>query len=1112
MPLDQNLFRNWIDGDTFSARDYVYERSLIITTLNTVVNRVDSLSPDLANDLALLDVRYYQKYILDADFNSDRNRLTVLESLTDQAVLQTSNVLFNNINVSQDLIVGDNAAITGDLTVNNITANDITAADVTSTTATIDNLTITTGDISLPGYESISTTLSTLSQNKVDKLLSQSFYPDATLGIGTGALQQLYIDNNGSPSRINLNQLRSYIAADFASFSFIVSTADANGLPDVPESERFANKVYLVALDNPEGPDDIYTEYLWLDDDWEFIGTTDVDLDNYYNKAEVLDLLGNKALATNTFYVDVNGDDDDGDGSLLKPFATIRHACEVTAALPPAGFGAFGPIRPLTSIQIASGQYYEQLPIVVPTNTALIGADLRTVQVYPLAGLSDDGVTPNNQSQMFQMSSGTLAMFMALYGMTGWVKPASVTDNPEDTVVKGVGFALNPASAIFGPSPYILDCSAFFPGGVGAYVDGDVHAISYINLELPSSPPWVYNATEQRWESSVLPIGAPVGNRSMLFYAYTNINDNGVGFWADNGGVMESVSNFTYYASYGYLATRGGYLRGLNGSNSWGDWALYARGYLPSETPITGELRGTMIEYSNLTSAFQIGQTMIGATSGAEALILNVQAGSNALFIERTTTETFIDNEDITTETGSAKVLGSEFGQKGALLVVTNLTGEPEPRQGLAIDGDELSYVVATVSGTFVDATSTMFLTLANNKPESSPADTTFDLRKRYSQIRVTGHDFLNVGTGGIASITIGGGTLINPGTPPVQAQQVGEFDTGRVFSVSTDQDGNFRVGKFFAIDQGTGRATLDASAFDLSGLTTLRLGSIGAQLGEAINEFSSDPLLTQNSNEKVPTQFAIKTYVDTAVNTLTQAIDNVNVNNIVGDLTLEDATETYATTLSVEDTGLNLTGNVVIDGNLTVSGTETILNTETLNIEDKNIVLGNVDTPTDTTANGGGITLKGTTDKQIVYSETGNKWEVVNADLYVGRMSTGPGVNPLPGELYLIEQNEFGGGSSITYTSRVRGTYVDDFITVPTTGWSDTSGAAPYTRVVGSLFMEPSMSPIVDIDMDRVAFADLEDILTAWALIYRISAGDGEMTVYAKEIPEIAIPLKARA
>lgn len=71
----------------------------------------------------------------------------------------------------------------------------------------------------------------------------------------------------------------------------------------------------------------------------------------------------------------------------------------------------------------------------------------------------------------------------------------------------------------------------------------------------------------------------------------------------------------------------------------------------------------------------------------------------------------------------------------------------------------------------------------------------------------------------------------------------------------------------------------------------------------------------------------------------------------------------------------ITFTQNVEISGNLTVQGTETFLNTEVLNIEDKNIVLGNVETPTDTTANGGGITLKGATDKTIVYDQANNRW-----------------------------------------------------------------------------------------------------------------------------------------
>ena len=55
-----------------------------------------------------------------------------------------------------------------------------------------------------------------------------------------------------------------------------------------------------------------------------------------------------------------------------------------------------------------------------------------------------------------------------------------------------------------------------------------------------------------------------------------------------------------------------------------------------------------------------------------------------------------------------------------------------------------------------------------------------------------------------------------------------------------------------------TGRATLDASAFNLSGLTELRLGAIGGQVGEAINEFSSDEFMSGMSNNACPTEAAV--------------------------------------------------------------------------------------------------------------------------------------------------------------------------------------------------------------------------------------------------------------
>ena len=59
----------------------------------------------------------------------------------------------------------------------------------------------------------------------------------------------------------------------------------------------------------------------------------------------------------------------------------------------------------------------------------------------------------------------------------------------------------------------------------------------------------------------------------------------------------------------------------------------------------------------------------------------------------------------------------------------------------------------------------------------------------------------------------------------------------------------------------------------------------------------------------------------------------------------------------------------------MTVNGTTTTIDTTNLDVEDKNITLGKVSSPSDTTADGGGITLKGTTDKTIIWSNTTDYW-----------------------------------------------------------------------------------------------------------------------------------------
>jgi hypothetical protein len=70
-----------------------------------------------------------------------------------------------------------------------------------------------------------------------------------------------------------------------------------------------------------------------------------------------------------------------------------------------------------------------------------------------------------------------------------------------------------------------------------------------------------------------------------------------------------------------------------------------------------------------------------------------------------------------------------------------------------------------------------------------------------------------------------------------------------------------------------------------------------------------------------------------------------------------------------------NSTGKVTIAGDLQVSGTTVTIDAETLLVEDKNIEMGSVASPTDLTADGGGITLKGTTDKTIIWENDTDSW-----------------------------------------------------------------------------------------------------------------------------------------
>jgi len=218
------------------------------------------------------------------------------------------------------------------------------------------------------------------------------------------------------------------------------------------------------------------------------------------------------------------------------------------------------------------------------------------------------------------------------------------------------------------------------------------------------------------------------------------------------------------------------------------------------------------------------------------------------------------------------------------LVQVNNLTDQPKPGSNVEFANLPNTYykLVAvrqlTGSGQFgLDAPFSCQLQISPSLEisEAPEHDEDLEMRIRYSQIRLTGHDFLDIGTGNFA-------TTNYPGLPlqePDPEKETVEYGGGRVFYTSTDQDGNFRVGKLFSVEQATGVATLNADAFNLSGLQELSLGELGlGSQGAVINEFSTDATFTADSDSIVPTQKAIKAYITSQIG---GGASTLNVNSI---------------------------------------------------------------------------------------------------------------------------------------------------------------------------------------------------------------------------------------
>jgi len=176
------------------------------------------------------------------------------------------------------------------------------------------------------------------------------------------------------------------------------------------------------------------------------------------------------------------------------------------------------------------------------------------------------------------------------------------------------------------------------------------------------------------------------------------------------------------------------------------------------------------------------------------------------------------------------------------------------------------------------------------------------------STCRATSHDFLDIGTGGYNTTNypdkIYGAPAINAVTDEESVDstglnakaQVQERTRGRVFFASTDQDGFFRVGRFFTVDQGTGRITFNAA------LVLTNIDGIGFKRGVRVNEFSADTTFTNATADSVPVETAVEGYINNRLGWDRNG-SFINPADIIGGA-------------AVKKSGDSMTGNLSLGGN----------------------------------------------------------------------------------------------------------------------------------------------------------------------------------------------------
>lgn len=281
-----------------------------------------------------------------------------------------------------------------------------------------------------------------------------------------------------------------------------------------------------------------------------------------------------KVPVGNTFYVSVNGDDDNNEGTTWeRAYATIERAIqevELRGGLP-------------TLIDIGPGIYYTQGHIDMPDNCAIRSVH-RTVFIRPVAGFE--------QRNVFRMGSGCFIEGLMVEGFE-----VDDFDNPTE----GFAFSFRPGAVIV-RAPYAHKCAI-----------RRIPSWDYIAPPLDRNNG---NPLVGRGGGVVLADGDVCSPYSIfpniMTWGATPVTQNGIGYCAKNGALINAVNAVSIWAHKHFYALNGGQIILSACSTQFGDYTMVAKGTRNIVYPIEIENTTVLnpIKPSEVTVVYPTGSTI----------------------------------------------------------------------------------------------------------------------------------------------------------------------------------------------------------------------------------------------------------------------------------------------------------------------------------------------------------------------------------------------------------------------------------------------------------------------------------------------------------------------